>query len=185
MAGYFHRPEATAAALDGEGWFNTGDLGWLMSDGSLFLTGRAKDTIVLSSGENVEPGPLEDELASSDLVEQVMLVGQDRRQLGALVVPRHEALVSIAVELGLACPASWPDGSPAGADAMLRKALTGRLNRLLAARIGARPEERLAGVALVDGFTIDNGLLTQTLKQRRDRISSRDSVAIDAIYSVV
>ena len=185
MAGYFHRPEATAAALDGEGWFNTGDLGWLMSDGSLFLTGRAKDTIVLSSGENVEPGPLEDELASSDLVEQVMLVGQDRRQLGALVVPRHEALVSIAVELGLACPASWPDGSPAGADAMLRKALTGRLNRLLAARIGARPEERLAGVALVNGFTIDNGLLTQTLKQRRDRISSRDSVAIDAIYSVV
>ena len=65
---------------------------------------------------------------------------------------------------------------------MLRKALTGRLNRLLAARIGARPEERLAGVALVNGFTIDNGLLTQTLKQRRDRITSRDQHLIDALY---
>ncbi|RPF75402.1 MAG: long-chain fatty acid--CoA ligase, partial [Synechococcus sp. TMED155] len=184
MAGYFHRPEATAAALDGEGWFNTGDLGRLMADGSLFLTGRAKDTIVLSSGENIEPGPLEDELASSDLVEQVMLVGQDRRQLGGLVVPRHEALACLAAEQGLLVPASWPDDSPAGADAALRKLLTSRLNRMLAARTGARPDERLAGVALVAGFSIENGLLTQTLKQRRDRISSRDAAAIDAIYTL-
>ena len=184
MAGYFHRPEATAAALDGEGWFNTGDLGRLMADGSLFLTGRAKDTIVLSSGENIEPGPLEDELASSDLVEQVMLVGQDRRQLGALVVPRHEALACLAAEQGLVVPASWPDDSPAGADAALRKLLTSRLNRMLAARTGARADERLAGVALVAGFSIENGLLTQTLKQRRDRISSRDAASIDAIYTL-
>ena len=91
MGGYLNRPEASAAVLDGDGWFNTGDLGHLMADGSLFLTGRAKDTIVLTSGENIEPGPLEDELAASDLVEQVMLVGQDQRQLGALLVPRPEA----------------------------------------------------------------------------------------------
>ena len=155
-----------------------------MADGSLFLTGRAKDTIVLSSGENIEPGPLEDELASSDLVEQVMLVGQDRRQLGALVVPRHEALACLAAEQGLVVPASWPDDSPAGADAALRKLLTSRLNRMLAARTGARADERLAGVALVAGFSIENGLLTQTLKQRRDRISSRDAASIDAIYTL-
>ncbi|MFM8604213.1 MAG: AMP-binding protein [Cyanobium sp.] len=60
MAGYFHKPEASAKVLDGEGWFDTGDLGQLLADGSLVLTGRAKDTIVLSSGENIEPGPLED-----------------------------------------------------------------------------------------------------------------------------
>ena len=64
------------------------------------------------------------------------------------------------------------------------KAFTGRLNRRLAERSGARADERLAGVALVAPFSIDNGLLTQTLKQRRDRISSRDGAAIAAIYGV-
>ncbi|MFO7630342.1 MAG: AMP-binding protein [Prochlorococcaceae cyanobacterium] len=183
MAGYFGKPEATAKVLDGEGWFDTGDLGHLLSDGSLVLTGRAKDTIVLSSGENIEPGPLEEELAASALVEQVMLVGQDRKQLGALVVPRAEALAAFAREQGLTPPAAFPDGSVAGADAALRRALSSRLNRCLAARPGARPDERLGGVALVEPFSIENGLLTQTLKQRRDLISSRDAAAINAIYS--
>ena len=185
MGGYLNRPEASAAVLDGDGWFNTGDLGHLMADGSLFLTGRAKDTIVLTSGENIEPGPLEDELAASDLVEQVMLVGQDQRQLGALLVPRPEALAALAAELGLEPAQAWPDGSPAGADAALRKALVARLNRRLADRPGARPDERLGGVALVEPFSIENGLLTQTLKQRRDRISERDAAAIAALYGSV
>ena len=64
MKGYLNRPEATGEVLDTEAWFNTGDLGHLLADGSLFLAGRAKDAIVLSSGENIEPGPLEDELAA-------------------------------------------------------------------------------------------------------------------------
>jgi len=64
----------------------------------------------------------------------------------------------------------------------LLKALTSRLNRRLQAREGSRPDERLAGVALVEPFSIDNGLLTQTLKQKRDRISDRDASAIAAIY---
>jgi long-chain acyl-CoA synthetase len=68
-------------------------------------------------------------------------------------------------------------------DPALRKALTSRLNRRLQCRPGARPDERLAGVALVEPFSIENGLLTQTLKQRRDRIAARDSSAIDAIYA--
>jgi long-chain acyl-CoA synthetase len=159
MAGYFGKPEASAAVLDNGGWFDTGDLGHLMADGTLVLTGRAKDTIVLSSGENIEPGPLEEALVAHPRVEQVMLVGQDRRQLGALVVPRGET----------------PDPEEL-------RVLKGEFNRLLAARPGSRPDERLAGVAPVEPFTIENGLLTQTLKQRRDRISSRDAAAIEAIY---
>ena len=57
MAGYLGKPEASAKVLDAAGWFDTGDLGMLLPDGSVALTGRAKDTIVLSSGENIEPGP--------------------------------------------------------------------------------------------------------------------------------
>ena len=171
MAGYFGRPDASAKVLSAEGWFDTGDLGRLLPDGSLVLTGRAKDTIVLSSGENIEPGPLEECLVACSLVEQVMLVGQDRKALGALVVPKPEALAAYAQEQGL---------QPG--DAALLKALTGRLNRRLQARPGARPDERLAGVALVEPFSLDNGLLTQTLKQKRDRIAARDAAAIEAIY---
>jgi long-chain acyl-CoA synthetase len=177
MAGYWRRPEATARVLDGEGWFDTGDLGRLLPDGSLVLTGRAKDTIVLSSGENIEPGPLEEALVASPLIEQVMLVGQDRKQLGALLVPRSEPLEAFARQGGLPLP---QDGR---ADPGLLRALTRECNRLLAARPGSRPEERLGAVALVEPFTLESGLLTQTLKQRRDRIAARDAAVIDALYS--
>ena len=180
MAGYFKKPDATAKVLDGDGWFDTGDLGHLLADGSLVLTGRAKDTIVLSSGENIEPGPLEEALGASPLLEQVMVVGQDRKQLGALLVPRPEALEAFA-KAG-AADGSALDGSVLEGDALLR-ALTRECNRLLSQRPGSRSDERLAGVALVEPFTLDNGLLTQTLKQRRDRIAQRDGAAITAIYS--
>ena len=184
MAGYWGKPEATAKVLDGEGWFDTGDLGLLLADGTLVLTGRAKDTIVLSSGENIEPGPLEDALAALPMVEQVMVVGQDRRQLGLLLVPKAEALAAWASAQGL--PGSkgseaWEAGSLA-ADPALLKALSREFNRVLAARAGSRPDERLAGVAVVAPFTIENGLLTQTLKQRRDRIAKRDAAAIEGLY---
>jgi long-chain acyl-CoA synthetase len=181
MGGYFGKPEATARVLDASGWFDTGDLGRLLGDGSLVLTGRAKDTIVLSSGENIEPGPLEEALAASPLLEQVMLVGQDRKQLGALLVPRGEPLAAFAAEGGLSAPD--PARSPGeAADPALLRALTRECNRLLAARPGSRSDERLGGVALVEPFTLENGLLTQTLKQRRDRIAERDAAAITALY---
>jgi len=180
MAGYFAKPEASAKAIDAEGWFDTGDLGLLMADGSLVLTGRAKDTIVLSSGENIEPGPLEEALAASPLVEQVMLVGQDRKQLAALLAPRAEPLQDWAATQGLSLPQGTQDDG--ASDPALLKALTRECNRVLAARPGSRPDERLAGVALVAPFTIENGLLTQTLKQRRDRITARDQATIAALY---
>ena len=180
MGGYWGKPEATAKVLDADGWFDTGDLGMLLADGSVALTGRAKDTIVLSSGENIEPGPLEDVLVASPLIEQVMLVGQDERQLAALIVPRAEAIVDWARQEGLNL-ADDLGGKP-GDQALLRL-LMQECNRLLKQRVGARGDERLAGVVLVDPFTIDNGLLTQTLKQRRDRITARDHARIRGMYS--
>jgi long-chain acyl-CoA synthetase len=179
MAGYWGKPEASAAVLDAEGWFDTGDLGHLLPDGSLVLTGRAKDTIVLSSGENIEPGPLEEALVASSLIEQVLLVGQDRKQLGALVVPKAEALAAFAGKVA----GEQAFGKQASDQQALLRALTRDCNRLLAARPGSRPDERLGGVALVEPFTLENGLLTQTLKQRRDRITARDAAAIEAIYA--
>lgn len=179
MAGYLGKPDATAKVLDGDGWFDTGDLGMLLPDGSVVLTGRAKDTIVLSSGENIEPGPLEELLVSSPLVEQVMLVGQDERQLGALVVPRTDAIQAWAAEQGVSVAADL-GGSPGQAE--ICRLLRGEFNRLLTARVGSRADERLAGVGLVEPFTIENGLLTQTLKQRRDRITDRDRAVIQGFY---
>ena len=179
MAGYLGKPEATAKVLDADGWFDTGDLGMLLPDGSVVLTGRAKDTIVLSSGENIEPGPLEEALVSSPLIEQVMLVGQDERQLGALVVPRADAIKAWASSQG--CDPGDDLGGHPG-DQRLLKLLRGELNRLLADRAGSRADERLAGVALVEPFSIENGLLTQTLKQRRDRITERDRSSIESVY---
>ena len=179
MQGYLGKPEATAKVLDADGWFDTGDLGMLLPDGSLALTGRAKDTIVLSSGENIEPGPLEEALVASPLIEQVMLVGQDERQLGALLVPRPEMIRSWAQENNLSV-ADDLGGFPG--DPALLKLLMRECNQLLKQRRGARGDERLAGVVLVAPFSIENGLLTQTLKQRRDRITARDSRLIEILY---
>ena len=179
MAGYLGKPDATAKVLDADGWFDTGDLGMLLPDGSVALTGRAKDTIVLSSGENIEPGPLEEALVASPLIEQVMLVGQDERQLGALVVPCVEPLRDWAAGQGLTLN---PERLLPSDDPALAKLLMRECNRLLKQRVGSRGDERLAGVALVEPFSIENGLLTQTLKQRRDRITARDSVAIERLY---
>ena len=167
MGGYLGRPEATAQVLDGENWFDTGDLGYLLPDGSLMITGRAKDTIVLANGENIEPTPLEDALLAHPLVQQVMVVGQDRRTLTALVVLDESALTE------------KQPAEPARLMPMLRR----ELNQLLAQRRGSRREERLSALAFVDPFTMDNSLLTQTLKQRRDRIAATHQARIDALYT--
>ncbi len=87
MQGYYKRKDLTDAVLDSEGWLNTGDLGVWTMDGEFDIRGRAKDTIVLFGGENIEPGPIENKLRESAYIEQVMVVGQDQKFLSALIVP--------------------------------------------------------------------------------------------------
>lgn len=107
---YYRDPRRTDLAFRaGDRWFDTGDLGVLIPHspshklgGTLVLTGRLKDTIVLKSGENVEPQPLEDAISCSPLIKQVVVVGQDQRYLGALVVPDKEYLAALAEEQGRA-----------------------------------------------------------------------------------
>ena len=180
MSGYLGRSEATAKVLSSDGWFDTGDVGMLLEDGELILTGRAKDTIVLSNGENIEPGPLEEVLLSSPLVEQIMLVGQDQKQLGVLLVPQKTRVMQWAEKKGLQLEEKEISISPGNKD--LRKMLKSEFNYLLSKRKGSRPDERVIDVALVSPFSIENGLLTQTLKQKREKIIERDQKTINSMY---
>lgn len=98
MLGYYKRKEATDKILSSDGWLNTGDLGMLTHDGEIKITGRAKDTIVLRGGENVEPTPIEEKLRESEYIHQCMVVGQDQKYLAALIIPTQEAVLSFAKE---------------------------------------------------------------------------------------
>lgn len=98
MSGYYERPEATSRVLDGDGWLNTGDLGMLTHRGELKITGRAKDTIVLLGGENIEPLPIEQRLQESEFIARAVVVGQDKKYLAALICPNTEAIEHYADE---------------------------------------------------------------------------------------
>ena len=114
MTGYYKNSEATDKAIDAEGWFDSGDLGKVTRRGDLIITGRAKDTIVLTNGENIEPLPIENVSNRSAYIAQIMLVGQDQKVLGALIVPNLEALVQWAIAQGytaIAQPNQPDDGS--------------------------------------------------------------------------
>ncbi len=90
MAGYYKEEELTKLAFQ-DGWFRTGDLGVITHNDCLKILGRSKATIVLSSGENVEPEPIEMQLQQSQYIDQCMVVGQDQKALGVLIVPVLEA----------------------------------------------------------------------------------------------
>ncbi|TGK38630.1 long-chain fatty acid--CoA ligase [Leptospira gomenensis] len=100
MKGYFKNEEATSKAIS-DGWMNTGDMGMINFKKTLTLTGRAKDTVVLLGGENVEPVPIENKLQESSYISQCMVIGQDQKNLGAIVVPDFEKLQEWAKENGI------------------------------------------------------------------------------------
>ncbi len=92
MKGYYKRPELTKAVLSSDGWLNTGDLGIWTHHGEFALAGRAKDTIVLSGGENLEPVPIEAKICESEFVESAVVLGQDKKYLGALIVLNRKTI---------------------------------------------------------------------------------------------
>jgi long-chain acyl-CoA synthetase len=156
MRGYYRDEELTRTVLDADGWFETGDLGRLTPKGDLVFVGRAKETIVLSGGENVEPEPIESALMKTGLFQQVIVVGQDRKTLGALVVP----------EAGVT-------------DERIHDVL----RRCTGVPGGFRTFEAVNRFARVPAFTPEEGLLTQTLKMRRNAIAARYANLIDALYA--
>jgi len=98
MKGYYKKTELTAKILSGDGWLDTGDIAMSTYDRELRITGRAKDTIVLRSGENVEPVPIENKLKESPRILQSMVVGQDQKHVAALIVPVQDAIMAFAEE---------------------------------------------------------------------------------------
>ncbi|QTQ16360.1 AMP-dependent synthetase/ligase [Treponema parvum] len=98
MKGYYKRPDLTESVIDKDGWFNTGDLGMLTQDNEIKITGRAKDTIVLLGGENVEPQVIENAVCSSKYIETAVVVGQDQKYIAALIVPIKDSVLAYAEE---------------------------------------------------------------------------------------
>lgn len=98
MAGYYKEPELTAKVLSPDGWLDTGDLGYKTLRGEIVLRGRKKDTIVLRGGENIEPTPIEMKLNESRFISQSVVLGQDQRYLGALLVVNRDEVLSWAKE---------------------------------------------------------------------------------------
>ncbi|MCQ2575662.1 MAG: long-chain fatty acid--CoA ligase [Treponema sp.] len=101
MKGYYKRPDLTAEIIDEEGFLNTGDIGIISPNLELNITGRAKDTIVLLGGENIEPVLIEQTLCSSEFIESAMVVGQDRKYLASLIVPCKAVIIKYAEEHGI------------------------------------------------------------------------------------
>ena len=101
MKGYYKRQDLTDAVIDKDGWFDSGDLGMKTIDGELILRGRKKDTIVLRGGENIEPVPIEMKLQESPFIAQAVVLGQDQRFLGALILADEAEVKNYAAEQGI------------------------------------------------------------------------------------
>ncbi|ESA37270.1 amp-forming long-chain acyl- synthetase [Leptolyngbya sp. Heron Island J] len=181
MQGYYKNPEATTKAIDPDGWFDTGDLGKITANGDLIITGRAKDTIVLTNGENIEPQPVENACARSKYVDQIMLVGQDQKVLGALIVPNLEALSQWAATQGITINETNPAESLS--NPKVQTLFKQELTREVKARPGHRPDERIGPFTLLsEPFSIENGMLTQTLKIKRPVVTRNYQNVIDGLF---
>ncbi len=101
MRGYYKRPDLTAKVMTVDGWLDTGDLGMMTIHDEIVIKGRKKDTIVLRGGENIEPVPLEQKLNESRFIKQAVVVGQDQKFLGALILVDEEEIKNFASENGI------------------------------------------------------------------------------------
>ncbi len=181
MQGYYKDIEATNKVLSPDGWFNTGDLGWLTPQNDLVLTGRNKDVIVLSNGENVEPQPLEDACLTSPYIHQIVLVGQDKSHLGALISPNIDTLQSWAEKQSL----KYADDSHIYNCPKINKLFKKELMEYIQKRPNCRPFEKINKFKLVkEPFTVENGLLTPTMKIKKNEVQKKYQNLIEELYKI-
>jgi long-chain acyl-CoA synthetase len=174
MLGYWNNQEATAAVIDSEGWFHSGDKARIENN-HVYITGRIKEIIVLANGEKVPPADMEMSIALDTLVEQVMVIGDGRPFLTALLVLNPERWKLVAAELQL--DASDPEAPRSEA---VEQLVSDKLVRRLAEFPGFARIHRLT--CTLEPWTIENELITPTLKLKRNRIMERFAADIDRMY---
>ena len=183
MQGYYKNPKATKAVLDDDGWMNTGDLAIRSENGEIIIVGRIKDTIVLMGGENVEPEPIEEKMKESLYIDHVAVVGQDRKQLSAIIALNQDRLMQLAQDMKLAPISVLVDGKFSIEHDRITEILMKEVNALLTKAHGFRPFEKIAKILPVkNDFSIGKEL-TQTLKIKRQYISERFKVLTDRLQS--
>jgi len=175
MLGYWNNPEATKAMIGPDGWLNSGDTARIDGQGHVFITGRLKEIIVLSNGEKVPPVDIESAIARDALFEQVMLLGEGKPYLSVMAVLNGDHWKKLVAERGLsAAPQSLQSK---------------QVEEILIARIATQMKE-FPGYAQVrrvratlDPWTVENGLLTPTLKLKRAKVMETFNAEIDSMYA--
>ncbi|RMH14839.1 MAG: long-chain fatty acid--CoA ligase, partial [Gemmatimonadetes bacterium] len=176
MLGYYNNPEATAQAIDEEGWFHTGDIGEIDEDGYLRITDRKKDLIVTAGGKNVAPQPIENLLKTNDYVEQVVLIGDRRNFISMLVVPSFANLEAWAKKQGIEFDDHGALLRDPRVQSFMEEQVLGHLDAL------ARYEQPKKFALLREPFTIEDGTLTPTQKVKRRVVEARYRDLIEHFY---
>jgi len=179
--GYWNDPGKTTrgfSEIDGKRWFRTGDVVELTADGFLVYHDRIKQLLVLSTGKNVAPQPIEDLFATVDVVDQIMVVGDDEKFVGALVVPDFEELERLAAREGI----DLPEDPAARCE---HEAVRGWVQDAVdEANAGLERTERIKAFELLpEEWTARNDLLTPSMKKKRRNIRREFEAAVDAIYA--
>jgi long-chain acyl-CoA synthetase len=177
MKGYYNKPEATAEAIDAEGWLHTGDIGLLDADGFLRITDRKKDIIVTAGGKNIAPQPIENRVKTNRFVVNAVMIGDKRKFPLMLVVPNVEALRewAAAQQLSFADEAALLGSTEAG------DKIEGEVKKVL--RDLAQFEMPKKVILIQRDFSIETGELTPTLKVKRRVVEKNYRSQIEAIYA--
>lgn len=176
MKGYFNNDSATAEVIDGEGWFHTGDIGIFDEDGFLKITDRKKNIIVLSNGKNVAPQPIESQLVQSPYVNQIMLLGNERKNIAALIVPNFDALKSWASDNDV-------DSSDIS-ELLKQRAVEQLIQKEIRERLSDFADfEQVRRFALLEReFSQEEDEMTPTLKLKRNVIKEKYADVIQEMY---
>jgi len=177
MKGYYCNAEATAEALDADGWFATGDIGEIDADGFLRITDRKKDLIVTAGGKNVAPQPIENRLKTHPLVEQAIMIGDRRPYPALLIVPAFKPLEAWAASQGL----TWSSRSDLVEHEAVVRHVESEIFAMLEDLASFETPKRVA--LLEEELTIENGFLTPTLKVKRQVVYDRLADVIDGLYA--
>jgi long-chain acyl-CoA synthetase len=168
--GYLNRPDATADAFDGDGWFHTGDEGSLDAEGFLAITGRKKELIKTSGGKYVAPAKIEGALKLLPIIQEAVVIGDTRHYVTALISVDPEDLKAWATQVGIPADQDHPE---------VRKSIDAHVQSVNAK---LAPFEQIKYWTRVDPMTIANGLLTASLKVKRNVVEERYATQIDSMY---